>query len=101
MITKKIWKKIYKSNKHGAITGAALIAIAIIQIPGSLKKAAEVICIGQTSNKIYSEVKFSSIFFSLSLCTKGKFLYSSFSILLSLSILKIYVYYLYECIKWM
>ncbi len=53
MTTKKIWKKIYKSNKHGAITGAALIAIAIIQLPGGMKKAAEVICIGQTSNKIW------------------------------------------------
>ena len=53
MIIKKILKKASKSNKHGAVTGAALIAIAFTQIPGAIKKMAEVVCIGQTSNKIW------------------------------------------------
>ncbi len=53
MMTKNLWERVYKSNKHGAITGASLIAIALTQIPGAIKKSAEVVCIGQTSNKIW------------------------------------------------
>ena len=53
MTPKKFLKKAYKLNKHGAVTGAALIAIACTQVPGAIKNAAEVVCIGQTSNKIW------------------------------------------------
>ncbi|WP_320664605.1 hypothetical protein [Prochlorococcus sp. MIT 1223] len=46
-------KKIYKINKHGYITGSSLILIAICLIPGAIKSASEVFCIGQSSNKIW------------------------------------------------
>ena len=53
MTLKRLWRKAYKSNKHGAITASALTVIALAQIPSAIKNAAEIICIGQTSNKIW------------------------------------------------
>ena len=53
MHTKKIWRKAYKLNKHGNVTAMALIAIVFTLIPGAIKETAEVVCIGQTSNKIW------------------------------------------------
>ncbi len=55
MISRKLWRKIYKSNKNGAITGAALIVIALTQIPGAINNAAQVFCIGQASNQIWKK----------------------------------------------
>ncbi len=53
MLSKNSWKKLYKINKHGFVTGGALLLIALFQIPGAIKRAAEVFCIGQVSNKIW------------------------------------------------
>ena len=53
MAPKRIWRKASKLNKNGAITGVALIALVLTQIPGAIKNAAEIVCIGQTSNKIW------------------------------------------------
>tara|TARA_Y100001968_G_C19327384_1_gene702454 strand:- start:240 stop:464 length:225 start_codon:yes stop_codon:yes gene_type:complete len=51
---KKLSRKFYKYNKHGSITGLALILLALSQIPIAMKNTAELFCIGQTSNKIWS-----------------------------------------------
>ena len=53
MNKKKVLKKVYKANKHGAITAAALVFIALCQVPTAIKNYAEVSCIGQTSNTIW------------------------------------------------
>ncbi len=60
MKNQKFWRKTSKFNKHNAVTGAALIAIAFTQIPGAIKNAAELACIGQTSNKIWKESRIHS-----------------------------------------
>ena len=54
-MNKKLVKKLLKSNKNGAITGAALIFIALAQIPGAIKHFAEVACIGQSSNMVWHQ----------------------------------------------
>jgi len=50
---KKNFLKIFKLNIHAPSTGFALIILAITQVPVGIKNAAEVICIGQTSNMIW------------------------------------------------
>ena len=55
MNRKSFWRKAYKINKNGFITGIALIFIALAQIPKGIKDSAEIICIGQTSNKIWRQ----------------------------------------------
>ena len=50
---KKNWLKSFRLNIHAPGTGFALILLALTQVPGGIKNAAEVVCIGQTSNKIW------------------------------------------------
>ncbi len=55
MSLKRYMRKSYKLNKHGTLTGLALIFLAFTQVPGAIKDLAEVACIGQTSRKIWQE----------------------------------------------
>ena len=50
---KKNWFKSLRLNIHAPGTGFALMFLALTQVPVALKNAAEVFCIGQTSNKIW------------------------------------------------
>ena len=45
--------KSFRLNIHAPGTGTALIILALTQVPVGIKNAAEVVCIGQTSNKIW------------------------------------------------
>ena len=53
MSNKKFLRKFNKVNKNGALTLLGVIALTFTQVPGAIKNAAEVICIGQASNKIW------------------------------------------------
>ena len=44
-------------NIHAPGTGLALMILALTQIPVGIKNAAEIACIGQTSNKIWKSEK--------------------------------------------
>ena len=50
---KKSWLNSFRLNIHAPGTGFALIILALTQVPVGIKNAAEVVCIGQTSNKIW------------------------------------------------
>ena len=50
---KKNWLKSFRLNIHAPGTGFALMILALTQVPVGIKNAAEVVCIGQTSNKIW------------------------------------------------
>ena len=50
---KKNWLKSFRLNIHAPGTGFALMVLALTQVPVGIKNAAEVVCIGQTSNKIW------------------------------------------------
>ena len=50
---KKNWLKSFRLNIHAPGTGFALMILALTQVPVGIKNAAEVICIGQNSNKIW------------------------------------------------
>ena len=52
-MTKKDWFTSFRFNIHAPGTGFALMLLALTQIPVGIKNAAEVACIGQTSNKIW------------------------------------------------
>jgi hypothetical protein len=52
-MTKKNWLKSFRLNIHDPGTGFALMLLAITQVPVGIKNAAEIVCIGQTSNKIW------------------------------------------------
>ena len=52
-MTKKNWLRSYRLNIHSPATSFALMILALTQIPVGIKNAAEVVCIGQTSNKIW------------------------------------------------
>ena len=54
---KKNWLKSFRLNIHAPGTGFALTVLALTQVPVGIKNAAEVICIGQTSNKIWKAEK--------------------------------------------
>ena len=54
---KKNWLKSFRLNIHAPGTGFALIILALTQVPVGIKNAAEVVCIGQTSNKIWKSEK--------------------------------------------
>ena len=54
---KKNWLKNFRFNIHSPGTSFALMVLALTQIPVGIKNAAEVACIGQTSNKIWSSEK--------------------------------------------
>ena len=50
---KKNWLKSFRLNIHAPSTGFALMILALTQVPVGIKNAAEVVCIGQTSHKIW------------------------------------------------
>ena len=50
---KKNWLKSFRGNIRAPKTGWALIILALTQVPVGIKNAAEVVCIGQTSNLIW------------------------------------------------
>ena len=54
---KKNWLKSFRLNIHAPGTGFALMILALTQVPVGIKNAAEVVCIGQTSNKIWKSGK--------------------------------------------
>ena len=51
------WLKSFRLNIHAPGTGFALMVLALTQVPVGIKNAAEVACIGQTSNKIWKSEK--------------------------------------------
>jgi len=53
----KNWLKSFRFNSHSPGPGLALIVLALTQVPVGIKNAAEVVCIGQTSNKIWKSEK--------------------------------------------
>ena len=53
---KKNWLKSFRLNIPPG-TGFALMILALTQVPVGIKNAAEVVCIGQTSNKIWKSEK--------------------------------------------
>tara|TARA_Y100001968_G_C18848398_1_gene476934 strand:+ start:315 stop:539 length:225 start_codon:yes stop_codon:yes gene_type:complete len=57
MNRRRIYKKLYKSNKNGFLTAIALFFIAFTQVPIAIKNAAEVFCIGQLSNNVWLKEK--------------------------------------------
>lgn len=50
---KKNWLNHFRLNIHAPGTGFALMILALTQVPVGIKNAAEVLCIGQTSNRIW------------------------------------------------
>ncbi len=50
---KKNWFKSFRLNIHAPGTGFSLMILALTQVPVGIKNAAEVVCIGQTSNQIW------------------------------------------------
>jgi len=52
-MTKQNWLKTIRLNIHAPGAGFALMILALTQVPVGIKNAAEVVCIGQTSNKIW------------------------------------------------
>ena len=56
MLKKNLLKNL-RLNIHPPGTGFALLIIALTQVPVGIKNAAEVACIGQTSNKIWKSEK--------------------------------------------
>jgi len=50
---KKNWLKEFRLNIQAPGTSLALMILALTQVPVGIKNAAEVACIGQTSNKIW------------------------------------------------
>ena len=52
-MSKKNWLNNFRLNIHAPGTGFALMILALTQVPVGIKNAAEVFCIGQTSNKIW------------------------------------------------
>ncbi len=54
---KKNWLKNFRLNFHAPGTGFALMILALTQVPVGIKNAAEVVCIGQTSNRIWKSEK--------------------------------------------
>ena len=54
---KKNWLKSLRLNIHAPGKGFALMILALTQVPVGIKNAAELVCIGQTSNKIWKSEK--------------------------------------------
>ena len=55
IMSKNIWPKGLKSNIHAPGTGAALMILALTQIPVAIKAAAEVACVGEMSNSLWKQ----------------------------------------------
>ncbi len=53
LMPKKNWFKNFRLKIPAPDTGLALMILALTQVPVGIKNAAEVVCIGQTSNKIW------------------------------------------------
>ncbi|WP_320668216.1 hypothetical protein [Prochlorococcus sp. MIT 1307] len=51
------WPKGWKLNVHAPGTGAALMILALTQIPVAIKTAAEVACIGEISHQMWRATK--------------------------------------------
>ena len=56
-MSKTFWPKGLKLNIHAPGTGAALMILALTQIPVAIKTAAEVACIGEVSHQIWRKSK--------------------------------------------
>ena len=56
-MSKKNWLRSFRLNIHAPGTGFALMILALTQVPVGIKNAAEIVCIGQTSNKIWKSEK--------------------------------------------
>ena len=56
-MSKKNWLRSFRLNIHAPGTGFALMILALTQVPVGIKNAAEIFCIGQTSNKIWKSEK--------------------------------------------
>ena len=56
-MSKNFWPKGLKLNIHAPGTGAALMVLALTQIPVGIKTAAELACIGEVSHQIWRESK--------------------------------------------
>ena len=54
-MSKRNWLKGLRLSIHAPGTGFALILLALTQVPVAIKNAAEVACIGKTSNKIWQK----------------------------------------------
>ena len=54
-MTKRNWLKGLRLSIHAPGTGFALMVLALTQVPVTIKNAAEVACIGQTSKKIWQK----------------------------------------------
>ena len=54
---KKNWLRSFRLNIQAPGKGLALMILALTQVPVGIKNAAEVVCIGQTSNKIWKSEK--------------------------------------------
>ena len=52
-MSKSFWPKGFRLNIHAPGTGAALMLLALTQVPVAIKTAAEVACIGQISNQMW------------------------------------------------
>ena len=52
-MSKKVWAKGFRLNIHSPGTGAALMILALTQIPVAIKTAAEVACIGEVSHQTW------------------------------------------------
>ena len=56
-MSKIFWPKGLKLNIHAPGTGAALIVLALTQVPVAIKAAAEIACIGEVSHQIWKGTK--------------------------------------------
>ncbi len=54
-MTKEHWLKRLKFNVHAPGTGAALIILALTQIPVAIKTTAELACIGEISHQSWKQ----------------------------------------------
>ncbi len=54
-MSKRNWTKGWKLNIHAPGTGAALIILALTQIPVAIKTTAELACIGEVSNQLWKQ----------------------------------------------
>tara|TARA_B100000965_G_scaffold380009_1_gene376197 strand:+ start:884 stop:1105 length:222 start_codon:yes stop_codon:yes gene_type:complete len=52
-MNKKNWFKNFRKNIHASGTSLTFIVLTLTQVPVAIKNAAEIVCIGQTSNKIW------------------------------------------------
>ena len=73
-MTKQNWIKALWSNIQAPTTRFALIALVLTQVPIAIKNAAEIACIGQTSNKIWKTEKnhFEANLLAVQRCNGGK-----------------------------